>query len=175
MHLVRLSKKSIDMKTYFITCFFLLTVVSLNSQGYWNDVFDLDDHSYITSNAILKDSIIIVGGYANGSSCEYPVLFTYDFKGNRLWALTIGSDAICADNDYIYITAYNIGNDDVVDDDFLNITKLDESGNIIFNYNYDLPEYWDIDPSTKRPVSIKLNNGIILTNISEFISICVSA
>ena len=124
----------------------LLFQISIYGQHYWSIV--KDDQGYNKSelhDAVLyKDSLIILGGYVNIAACYYPVLSAYDLSGTLRWEHTyVGSHTLYADEEFLYSVGYNIGADDVINDQYLNITKLDFNGNEVFNTYFPIDDPFD--------------------------------
>ena len=77
-----------------LTLLFVFLSINANSQSFWNVVADHENlnKSCISDNAMLGDSIIVVGGYVNLSSCEYQKIFAYNFYGQLIWEKYCESD-----------------------------------------------------------------------------------
>lgn len=122
------------MKKLYLLGIISFLIVNLHSQPkIW--IFDNPtlNKSSINSMLIMSDSLIIVGADVNNASCFYPELFAYDFDGNLLWSQEIGCHVLTEISGTIISVGYNIGADDVGGDEFINITKLTNHGDTLYN------------------------------------------
>lgn len=117
--------------------FFLITSSGF-SQIDWS--FVLDDNAYCKSQPtdliVLSDSVVIIGGYMNIKSCYYSMIAAYDFKSNLIWKRYLGADKFKVDTSGVYAVGYNIGVDDVGNDEHLVFSKLDYNGDTLFYNTY---------------------------------------
>ena len=118
----------------------IFSLIQLNSfsQPFWSVVVDNPyyNKSYLNNDILVGDTLIVLGGYISISSCESQLISAYNMNGKLCWEKYYGSNVIYTDLNFIYSIGYNIGEDDVAGDEFLNITKLDKNGNEVFNTKY---------------------------------------
>jgi hypothetical protein len=110
---------------------------------------------------LFKDSLIILGGYVNITACYDHVLSAYDLSGALRWEHSyVGSHTLYADDEFLYCVGYNIGGDDVANDQYLNITKLDLNGNEVFNTYFPIDDPFD-DAPDYDPYFCSIPNSVL--------------
>ncbi len=152
--------------------------VYVNAQSFWSTVHDDEEHnkSHVTDKALFQDSVILVSGFVSDASCRFHNLFAFNLKGEKRWNIPSVCDVIATDSNFIYTAGFDIGTDDVGNDEQLVVSKYDKDGAEIFSLRLSSSNLIDryIDHGGNYyPTGINISeDGTILVSFDK--SICKS-
>ncbi|MGE0018285.1 MAG: T9SS type A sorting domain-containing protein [Draconibacterium sp.] len=145
------------------------------AQTFWSKVID-DQHknlSYITDEALFRDSVIVISGVVSDATCHYHNLFAFNLDGQKLWEVQGTQDLVYTDDNFIYTAGFTFI-DDVGGHEQVIISKYNPNGEEIFSIGYpDVPHqsYYEfvpksIDVSSDGKIIVSSEKSVVMADTS---------